>query len=395
MEKLINLSRRIINNVSLDFKRYLISKIDTEQRLIGIKGARGTGKTTMLLQLLKTKPASRSLYVSLDNLYFSTNSLFDLAEQFVLKGGIYLYFDEVHKYANWSQELKNIYDSFPELKIIFTSSSALEIKKGNADLSRRALMFELPGLSFREFLEFKYGIKNQAVELQELIYNFDEITSDILTRIKPYEFFEEYLRIGYYPFFKEDEENYLQRLESVINLVVETDLPAIYQIDFSSVLKLKKLITIIGGIAPYKPNMKKLSERIGAKYETVLKYLSLLHNAHILRWLSSNTTGINFMNKPDKLFLENTNIAYAVSLTAPDTGALRETFLLNQLSSKHYVSYSKQADFVVDNKYTFEIGGKNKTKKQIHGIENSFVVKDNIEYGFDNVIPLWLFGFLY
>jgi len=395
MEKLINLSRRIINNVSLDFKRYLISKIDTEQRLIGIKGARGTGKTTMLLQLLKTKPASRSLYVSLDNLYFSTNSLFDLAEQFVLKGGIYLYFDEVHKYANWSQELKNIYDSFPELKIIFTSSSALEIKKGNADLSRRALMFELPGLSFREFLEFKYGIKNQAVELQELIYNFDEITSDILTRIKPYEFFEEYLRIGYYPFFKEDEENYLQRLESVINLVVETDLPAIYQIDFSSVLKLKKLITIIGGIAPYKPNMKKLSEQIGAKYETVLKYLSLLHNAHILRWLSSNTTGINFMNKPDKLFLENTNIAYAVSLTAPDTGTLRETFFLNQLSSKHYVSYSKQADFVVDNKYTFEIGGKNKTKKQIRGIENSFVVKDNIEYGFDNVIPLWLFGFLY
>ncbi len=331
----------------------------------------------------------------MDDLYFSTHSLVELAEQFALKGGQYLYLDEVHKYNNWSQELKNIYDSYPELKIIFTSSSALEIHKGSYDLSRRALMFDLPGLSFREFLEFRYNIRIQPVDLSDILFKQDKIASKILLEIKPYEFFEEYLSIGYYPYFKEDEEYYLQRLESVIRLVVETDLPAIYKIDYSSISKLKKLIMIIGGISPYTPNLKKLSEQIGSKRETVLKYLSLLHNAHILRWLSSDTNGINFMNKPDKLYLENTNIAYALSLTTPDIGTLRETFFLNQLSAKHFVSYSKKADFFIDNKYTFEIGGKNKTKKQIQGLDNAYIVKDNIEYGFDNIIPLWLFGFLY
>ena len=395
MEKLIDLSKKKIERTSLVFQRYLISKINTSQRLIGIKGARGVGKTTLLLQILKALPTSKSLYISLDDFYFSTNSLISLAEQFALKGGKYLYIDEVHKYNNWSQELKNIYDSYPELNIIFTSSSALEINKGKYDLSRRAIIFDLSGLSFREFLELKYGIHIKPINLNDILYNSDKNISKILQKIKPYEYFAEYLRIGYYPYFKEDEEYYHQRLETTIKLVVETDLPAIYKIDYSSVSKLKKLIMLIGGISPYTPNVSKLSEQVGVTRDSLLKFLHLLHNAHILRWLSSDTTGINFMNKPDKLYIENTNIAYSLTQNNVDTGTLRETFFLNQLSVKHIVSYPKKADFLVDNKYTFEIGGENKSKKQIAGIENAFIVKDNIEHGFDNIIPLWLFGFLY
>ena len=309
MEKLINLSKKKIERTSLVFQRYLISKINTSQRLIGIKGARGVGKTTLLLQILKALPTSKSLYISLDDFYFLTNSLISLAEQFALKGGKYLYIDEVHKYNNWSQELKNIYDSYPELNIIFTSSSALEINKGKYDLSRRAIIFDLPGLSFREFLELKYGINIKPVNLNDILFNSDKHITKILQKIKPYEYFDEYLRIGYYPYFKEDEEYYHQRLEATIKLVVETDLPAIYKIDYSSVSKLKKLIMLIGGISPYIPNVSKLSEQVGVTRDSLLKFLHLLHNAHILRWLSSDTTGINFMNKPDKLYIENTNIA--------------------------------------------------------------------------------------
>jgi len=395
MEKLINISKNRIEQTSLIFKRFLIDKVDVSQKLIGIKGARGVGKTTLLLQLLKMNTSDNVLYVSLDNLYFSTHTLLDLAEQFVLKGGKYLYIDEVHKYDNWSQELKNIYDSFPNLKVIFTSSSALEIEKGKYDLSRRALIYELPGLSFREFLELKYEIKLDKIEFDDILYNSDTKIAKILKVIKPFQYFAEYLSKGYYPYFIEDENYYHQRLEETIKIVIETDLPAIYKIGYSSVLKLKKLVVLIGGIVPYIPNISKLSAQIGATRDSLLKYLYLLHNAHVLRWLSSDTHGINFLNKPDKLYLENTNIAYAINYRYQNMGTLRETFFLNQLSVNHIVTYPKISDFMVDNKYKFEIGGKSKSRKQVEDIDNAFIVKDNIEYGFDNVIPLWLFGFLY
>jgi len=394
MEDLINISRNKINTVSTKFSRYLYSTIDTERQLTGIKGARGSGKTTLLLQLLKNKNETEALYISLDNLYFTTHKLFDLASEITKKGVLYLYIDEVHKYPNWSQEIKNIYDSFEELKVVFTSSSALEINKGKYDLSRRALVLELAGLSFREFLELKHELILPVSDFDDIINNHETIASTYLKKFKPFKYFNDYLKSGYYPFFIKEKEFYPQQLKETINLVLETDLPAIYNLDYNSVLKLKKLIYIIGAMVPYTPNINKLAIQVGTTRDSLLKYLHLLHNAHILKWLSSDAFGINFMNKPDKLYLENTNIGYAL-YNALNVGTQRETFFLNQVSVKHKVTYPKVGDFMVNDTYLFEVGGKNKTQKQVAGIKNAFVVADDIEYGFGNKIPLWLFGFLY
>ncbi len=395
MDELINISKKKIERVPVKFSRFLKNRIDVNQRLIGIKGARGTGKTTLLLQLLKELPENKVLFASLDDLWFSTNTLVSLAEKFTLTGGKYLYLDEVHKYTNWSQELKNIYDSYPELNVIFTSSSALDINKGKYDLSRRALIYELQGLSFREFLALKYDIAIEPVLLENILFDGHTVVTEILKKIKPYEFFGDYLQNGYYPYFTEGTEYYHQRLKETINLVIESDLPAIFRIDYGSILKIKKLLVLVSEIVPYIPNVKKLSVQIGTTRDSLLKYLQLLHNAHIVHWLSSDAFGINFLNKPEKLYLENTNLLYALNKSQVNTGTIRETFFLNQLSMLHSVNYPKSADFVVDNKYTFEIGEKNKGKKQIAGIKNSFLVKDEIEYGYGNIIPLWVFGFLY
>jgi predicted AAA+ superfamily ATPase len=394
MNELINISRKIIKETSLDFKRYLFEQIDVERQLIGIKGARGSGKTTLLLQLLKQQNPSEVLYISLDNLYFTTNSLFELSSQFNSRGGKYLYIDEVHKYPNWSQEIKNIYDSFSDLRIIFTSSSALEINKGKYDLSRRAIIFELVGMSFREFLKLKYAITLPSVRLDEIVNNHETIIPKYLESLKPLKYFNEYLKDGYYPFFINEGKYYHQQLASTINIVIETDLPAIYNIDYKSVLKLKKLLFLLGSMVPYIPNINKLAEQVGTTRDSLLKYLHLLHNAHILRWVSRDSFGINFMNKPEKLYLDNTNIAYSLS-TNVNIGTLRETFFLSQLSTLHRVTYPKTGDFLVDDKYLFEIGGKSKKFKQISGEEDSFVVSDDIELGYNNKIPLWIFGFLY
>ena len=394
MNELVSISKTKIKNASSIFYRYLYSDIDTERQLIGVKGARGSGKTTLLLQLLQQKNETEVLYISLDNIYFSTNSLFELANQFNKKGGKYLYIDEVHKYPNWSQEIKNIYDSFEDLKIIFTSSSALEINKGKYDLSRRAIIYDLAGLSFREFLELKHKIKLPIVSLKEILTNHEIVASNYLDKIKPFKYFENYLSEGYYPFFIKEQEFYHQQLLETINLVIETDLPAIYNIDYNSVIKLKKLLYVVSNIVPYIPNINKLAKQVGTTRDSLLKYLHLLHNAHILSWLSSNAYGINFMNKPDKLYLENTNISYALN-SETNIGTLRETFFYNQLQVKHNLTYPKKGDFFVDKKYLFEVGGKDKTNKQIAGIKNAYIVADDIEYGFNNKIPLWLFGFLY
>ena len=395
MDKLIEISKLRLENTSNFFSRYLIDKIDFDQRLIGIKGGRGTGKTTLLLQHLKKRPSLEALYISMDNIYFSSNKLVDLAEEFYRNGGKYLYIDEVHKYNNWSQELKNIYDNFEGLKVVFTSSSALEINKGKYDLSRRALIYELPGLSFREFLLFKYKIELPVVLLEDILLHNSEISRGILKEIKPYKYIREYLEIGYYPFFIEDESNYHIRLRESVNLVLETDLPAIYNIDYNSIIKLKRLLYIIGSLTPFIPNLNKLAKQIGTTRDSLLKYLHLLHNAHILKWVSKEAWGINFMNKPDKLYLENTNIAYALNSDNVEIGTMQETFILNQTSVNHKVIYPKQGDFMLEGKYTFEIGGKNKTRKQIADIENSFLILDDIEFGYKNKIPIWMFGFLY
>jgi len=395
MDRLFNLSRSKSENATLEFKRYLFDYIDFSNRMIGIKGARGTGKTTMLLQRLKELPSDVSLYFSLDDIYFSNNQLVSVAEEFVRKGGKYLLIDEVHKYPGWSQELKNIYDNLPELTVIFTSSSALEINKGKFDLSRRAVIYELQGLSFREYLNFKYRSGFQILSMDEILLNEPEIYTRINSVFKPFQYFEAYLQKGYYPYFIENEQSYWMRLNETINQVIENDLPAITNIDFTSMIKIKKLVFIIASLVPYTPNINQLAIQLNSTRDTVLKYLQLLHTAHILKWLTQDSWGINFLNKPDKLYLENTNLAFALQNERVNVGSLRETFFLNQISLRHQVTLPKQGDFFVDNKYTFEVGGKNKSLKQIANIDMGFIVSDNIDHGFQNKIPLWIFGFLY
>lgn len=397
IDRLFDISNKLASSVPVNFERFLTKKIPWDQKLIGISGARGSGKTVLLLQRLKKMLAEgkNALFVSLDDIYFSENKLVYFAEDFAKDGGDYLFLDEVHKYKNWSQELKNIYDSVLGLKVVFTSSSALEIHKGSHDLSRRALIFNLRGLSFREFIELKYQIIIPSATLEQIIINPAEKVMEINNKIKIFPYFKEYLATGYYPFFIDMELNYLKQLSITINTVLEIDLPAIHNIDFNSIIKLKKLISIISQIAPYKPNVEKLAKQVETTRPTLLKYLYYLDKAQIIQWLGSDTFGINYLNKPDKIFLGNTNIAYAFSEDKTNVGNIRETFFLSQLLQNHKVTYPKQGDFLVDGKYLFEVGGKNKTQKQIAGIENAYIAADNIEYGYGNKIPLWLFGFLY
>jgi len=397
VEKLKELSQRRVLGVKSIFRRYLYDKINWNDRFIGIVGARGVGKTTLLLQRLKELDSHESLFVSLDTLYFSDNKLIDFAEAFYRQGGRNLFLDEVHKYQNWSQELKNIYDFIPGLKIVFTSSSALEIYKGQFDLSRRVISYVLQGLSFREFLELKHGLKVPELKLKAILEDKAIHTNDLLESFRPYKYLGDYLNSGYYPFFMEGDETYHRKLLNAINLVLESDLPAANHIDYYAVNKLKKMLYIISRIVPYTPNVSELARQTGTTRDTLLKYLSLLHNAHLLRWLSSDTFGINFLNKPDKIYLENTNIASALNFEhqTMEKGHLRETFVLNQLSVKHQVTYPKEGDFLVDGRYLLEAGGHSKTLKQIQGKPDAFIVSDEIEYRAGQKVPLWLFGLLY
>lgn len=397
MGRLKEISNEYIRRIPLVFTRFLVDKIYWPDKLIGISGGRGSGKTTLILQYMKKMlpKKTESLYISLDDIYFSENHLVYFAENFVKQGGEYLFIDEVHKYPNWSQELKNIYDNLPDLKVVFTSSSALDIYRGSHDLSRRAMVYHLPGLSFREFIELKYKIVLPMLKLEQVLNAKRDLYWKILEKIKPLKYFSEYIQYGYYPFFIETGVNYRKRLLSITNLVLESDLPAIHHIDFYSVIKMKKMLAVLSRIVPYTPNIQKLARQTGTSRDSLLKFLFYLEKAGIVKWLSKDTFGINYLNKPDKLYLQNTNLMYALTEKPTNKGNLRETFFLSQLSVNHKVTYPEIGDFLIDDKYTFEIGGKNKTTKQIAGTKNAYLVTDDIEYGFDNKIPLWLFGFLY
>lgn len=398
MEKLFQFSASRIDSVDTSFNRYLWNKIKWDNRLIAITGARGVGKTTLLLQYIRENLNERPdevIYVNMDDLYFSKNTLVDFADKFVKKGGKYLFLDEVHKYRNWSQEIKNSYDYFPDLKIVLTGSSALDIYKGKADLSRRAILYKMQGLSFREFIALKYNYYFPALDLDDLLNDAPKRIPAILEKIKPLKLFEEYLQFGYYPFFREGEAEFQIRLKQTVNHILDSDLPSVENIDFNAVNYLRKLISILAEIVPYKPNIVKLSQQVGVSRETLVRYLYLLEKADLIILLQTSAHGISKMNKPEKIYLNNPNLVYSLADNQSNQGTLRETFFLNQLQVSHSINWSEKSDFLVDDKYTFEIGGKNKNRKQISGIENAFVAADNIEYAQQNKIPLWLFGFLY
>lgn len=397
MEKLIDKSTKKIENINTDFKRFLIKKINWDRRLIGIKGARGTGKTTMLLQYIRENYGitDEVLYLSLDDIYFSENKLVDLADTFVKMGGRFLFLDEVHKYLNWSREIKNIYDDYPELKIVFTGSSILEIDKSESDLSRRSIIYELPVLSLREYIALKHGVELAFHTLSDILLNHREIAAQINKKVKPIKELKNYNQSGAYPFFKEAGQEYSDHIERIINLILETDLPAFTSIDFNSIIKLKQLLLVISESVPFQPNISRLSVKIGVTRDTLIKYLFYLEKAHLISLLRSNTKGISKMAKPEKIFMNNNNLMFALQPELANQGTIRETFFQNQLSVKHKINLPQKGDFIVDNKYVFEIGGKTKTKKQIIGVQNAYIVPDNLEYGYHNSIPLWLFGFLY
>jgi predicted AAA+ superfamily ATPase len=397
METLFEKFYKKIDFINLDFKRSLMNEIQWESRLIGIKGARGVGKTTLLLQFIKEHlPINElTLYVSLDNIWFAENKLSKLVNDFVKKGGKYLFLDEVHKYPNWSQELKNIYDDYPELKVVFTGSSLLEILNARADLSRRAVVYMLQGLSYREYLEIKLGVKLPKLELDDLVKNHLELAKEFNRLINPLQYFEEYLKTGYFPYFLEVPSLYYHRIEEVINMIIEIELPLLRKVDSTYISKLKQLLQIIAESVPFIPNVSKLSERIGINRNTFTAYLHYLQEANLTRNLYKDAHGISLLQKPDKIYLENTNFQYALAPRNTVIGSIRETFLVNQLSYQYQVEYANQGDFLINRSYTIEVGGKGKAKKQILGIDKSYIASDNIEYGTGNKIPLWMFGFLY
>ncbi len=388
---------RKIDATPMDFSRSLMETIRWEARLIGIKGARGVGKTTLILQYIKKNiPIDQSsLYVSLDNIWFADNTISSLVDQFVKQGGKFLFLDEVHKYPNWSQELKNIYDDYPELKIVFTASSLLEILNARADLSRRAIVYTMQGLSYREYLNLKLGLQLPVYSLKDILERHTDIGREINSQIRPLQNFSAYLQQGYFPFFQEVPELYFQRVEEIINLILEIELPLLRKVDVAYVSKLKQLLQIISESVPFVPNVTKLSERIGVNRNTFVSYLYFLEEAHITRNLYKDAKGITQLQKPNKIFLENTNLQYALSPNQANIGNVRETFFLNQLSEKHILEYIDGTDFLVDHLYQFEVGGKSKSKRQIRNQDNSYLVVDDVEYGMGNTIPLWLFGFLY
>lgn len=398
MEELIEKFRRKLGYVRTDFIRSLVDEINWETRLIGIKGARGVGKTTLLLQYIKQKGALHvdvSLYVSLDSIWFSKNSLVDLADSFVKRGGRFLYLDEVHKYPNWSQELKNIYDDYPELHIVFTGSSLLEILNARADLSRRAVVYTMQGLSFREYLCIETGLNFERYSLEQLLQDHVEISTEIIQRVSPIRYFDSYLKHGYYPFYKEELNLYYTKLEEVILMMLEIELPLLRGMDLGYVNKIKQLLLIISESVPFTPNIVKLSEKIGVARGTMLVYFHYLSEIGLTINLNKDANGVSKLQKPLKVYLENTNLMYALSPLAANIGNKRETFFANQLGYLHRIEFIEKGDFLVDGKFVFEVGGKDKTQKQIKFARNGFVAADDIEFGFQNRIPLWLFGFLY
>jgi predicted AAA+ superfamily ATPase len=378
------------------YKRYLFDQIDLSDRLIAVKGARGVGKTTLLLQLAKYKfPASTSLYVSLDHIYFYEHNLYELARQFELYGGTHLLLDEVHKYPNWSRELKLIYDNLPNLRVVFTSSSALEVVRSESDLSRRMVNYHLHELSFREFIHLETKHNVPSIKVEELIKDHVSIASELLQYVKPLPLFAKYLKLGAYPYYRESESSYQQKLMNTINLMIEVDIMAVENLRYETMVKLKKMLKAIASSVPFTPNISKLSEHTGLSRNSLIEAIKTLQKAGLVIELYKDTSGIGMLTKPEKLYLNNPNLMYVLAGEHANIGNIRETFFVNQLKCRNTINLSPVADFLIDEKYTIEVGGKSKTRKQIAGLENALVVKDDIEIGHGNIIPLWMFGLLY
>lgn len=404
MENFIREQQRLIESLSLT-KRYLHDRIDWNLRCIGILGARGTGKTTLMLQQIKERygGSDKALYVSVDSPYFQAHDLFEFAREFHQMGGDVLFVDEIHKYTDWSTHIKAIYDSFPALKVVFSGSSLLQIARQKADLSRRAVIYNLHGLSLREYVGFTLKKEYPAWPLETILEEHQKIATDICREIKVLREFRDYLQGGYYPFFLEGESYYKFKVREVINHILEVDLPFVNRIEPRQISKIKKLLYLLSVGVPFSPNIAKLAVATDISRPKLYEYLENLQDAQLLNLVRSQGRGYEILTKPDKIYLENSNLMYAIAEEV-NMGSLRELFFVNQVKNagtihpslvEGTVELSGKGDFIVRSRYTFEIGGKGKGFRQVSGVENGFVVADDIEVGFKNKIPLWLFGFLY
>lgn len=394
--QLQNEYRRRVKEVSLSHKRYLYGQINWKSRLICIRGARGTGKTTMLLQYLKENYANpdKALYVSLDSFSFQLISLYDVAEYAYTHGIEALFIDEVHYIKNWGQTIKNIFDSFADLKIVYTGSSMLQLDEAQADLSRRQTVYDLQGFSFREYLEFNGIYHHKAINLAYLLQSHTSLEMEITSAIKPLMYFARYLTEGFYPFVLEAKQDYLRRLEQLMSLIIYQDIPRVDEITLPTLQKAQKLLMILATQVPLEPNISILCREIEATRDVVIRLLYLMEKAGLLMLVNKKSNSYKTLSRPDKIYLNNTNQMYALTPQVNE-GTLRETFFVNQMRQAHQVVLPAKGDYLVDEQYIFEVGGASKTFNQIKDIPDSYLALDEIETGAGNVIPLYLFGFLY
>lgn len=397
LDEILRIYNRRLQGTPEGFKRYLIDKIDWRDNLIAIKGAKGTGKTTMLLQHINESftDKDKALYISLDNLWFETHSINDLIEYHYTHGGTHLFLDEVHYFPNWKTLIKNINDDYPGLHVVYTGSSMLKIDSGVADLSRRQLPYTLHGMSFREYLLYEGLAEIEPITLDFLLSNHRRIAEDILSNgMKILPLFADYLRHGYYPFYKSVYSGFEIRLQQVVNHVLENDYPIIEGVEQSTIRKTKKMFMILAEQVPQTPNMSNLYNELETDRNQGLKMLYALEKAGLLALLSDKPKHIDKLSRPEKIFLDNSNLMYAYA-TKPNIGTVRQTFFLSQLAVDHFVTYPVSGDFLVDGKYLFEVGGRKKSFEQIKDMADSYLAVDDTEIGHHNRIPLWMFGLLY
>lgn len=388
MEQLYEFFNKKLKETPLSFRRYKYNDIKWNGRFFGIVGPRGVGKSTMLLQYIKeNQTVSDTLYVSADHLYFATNSLVGLADRFVKMNGKHLFIDEIHKYPGWSRELKQIYDTHSELQVVISGSSILDIYKGMADLSRRVPIYEMQGLSFREYLLLFHGIDVPAYSIEDILSHKVSIPV-----AHPLPLFHDYLKRGYYPFGNDEELE--MELMQVINQTMEVDIPQFLEFNVTAGRKLKQLLMVVAKSVPFKPVMQKLADVTGISRNNISDYLIYMERAGMITQLRDSTGGIRGIGKVEKLYLDNTNLIYTLTPREAEIGNVRETFFMNQMRVRHDIVSSPISDFQIED-MTFEIGGRKKGQKQIESAAHGYIVKDDIETGFANVIPLWTFGFNY
>lgn len=398
MEELFKKHRLLISQVSTDIIREMMHTVGWQKQLVAIRGSRGVGKTTLIRQYIKLNygvNAGKALYCVMDSMYFANHSLLHLAEQFYQMGGEHLFLDEVHRYPNWSREIKEIIDLYPTLRITFSGSSLIQILNADADLSRRVLSYTMAGLSFREFLHFYKGLQLPVHPLDEVLSNADAICEETNRLCRPIPAFEEYLRVGYYPFYDGNETEYHSRIENVISFIIEQEMTQFCGVDAAYTRKLKALLLFLASNLPYEVNIAKLASYLELNKQTILSYLTALHRAELVNLVFSDNKSVTKMQKPDKIFIHNPNMLTTLSRQV-NIGTLRECFVVNQLNYAHTVEYGKtHGDFLIDGHITFEVGGADKTFAQIADLPDSYILADGLEYPVGRKLPIWLIGLIY